>query len=299
MTAPIDLAVLFADVSGSTHLYETLGDERALAAIGRCLTLMREVSEAHSGRVVKTIGDEVMSIFPLADEAAQAAVAMHARLAAETFDTRLALRIGFHFGAALESEGDVYGDSVNVAARLAGIAHASQIITSGGTAAMLSPWLRARTRALAALTVKGKAHDVDVWELLWQESADDLTTLATRVNVLRARVRLRHGEREIVLDERQTTLALGRDAQNDVVIGDRMASRLHAHIERRRDHFVLVDHSSNGTFVTPDGEAEIPLRREEFVLRGRGRITFGHAHAIDGRETVEFECESRGTADRP
>jgi len=298
MTAPTDLAVLFADVSGSTHLYESLGDERALATIGRCLSLMREVSEAHSGRVVKTIGDEVMSVFPLADQAAQAAVAMHAQLAAETFDARIALRIGFHFGATLESEGDLYGDSVNVAARLAGIAHASQVITSGGTAAMLSPWLRARTRALAALTVKGKTHDLDVWELVWQDSADDLTTLAARVNVLRARVLIRHGEREIVLDERQTTLALGRDAQNDVVIGDRMASRLHAHIERRRDHFVLVDHSSNGTFVTPDGEAEIPLRREEFVLLGRGRIAFGHTHAVDGRETVEFDCESEGPLTR-
>jgi class 3 adenylate cyclase len=290
MTVPTELAVLFADVSGSTHLYETLGDERALATIGRCLALMREASEMHAGRVVKTIGDEVMAVFPLADQAAQAAVAMHARLATETFDARLALRIGFHFGAAIESDGDVYGDSVNVAARLAGIAHASQVITSGGTAAMLSPWLRARTRALAALTVKGKAHDLDVWELLWEDSADDLTTLATRVSVLRARVRLRHGEREIVLDERGPTLALGRDAQNDVVIADRMASRLHAHIERRRDHFVLVDHSSNGTFVTPEGEAEIALRREELVLRGRGRICFGHAHAADRRETVEFDC---------
>jgi class 3 adenylate cyclase len=292
MTASTELAVLFADVSGSTRLYETLGDERALATIGRCIALMREVSAVHSGRVVKTIGDEVMSVFAAADHAAQAAAAMHAGLAAETFDAPLALRIGFHFGAALESEGDVYGDSVHVAARLAGIAHASQVITSGGTAAMLSPWLRARTRPLAALTVKGKAHDLDVWELVWQDSADDLTTLATRVNVLRARVRLRHGEREIVLDERQTTLALGRDAQNDVVIDDRMASRLHAHIERRRDHFVLVDHSSNGTFVTQEGEAEIPLRREEFVLRGRGRISFGHAHAADRRETVEFDCEA-------
>ena len=292
MPAPTEFAVLFADVSGSTRLYETLGDERALATIGRCIALMREVSEAHSGRVVKTIGDEVMSVFAAAAHAAQAAAARHARRAAETFDARLARRIGFHFGAALESEGDVFGDSVNVAARLAGIAHASQVITSGGTAAMLSPWLRARTRPLAALTVKGKAHDLDVWELVWQDSADDLTTLATRVNVLHARLRLRHGEREIVLDERQTALALGRDAQNDVVIDDRMASRLHAHIERRRDHFVLVDHSSNGTFVTPEGEAEIALRREEFVLRGRGRISFGHAHAADRRETVEFDCDA-------
>jgi class 3 adenylate cyclase len=290
MTAPTELAVLFADVSGSTRLYETLGDERALATVGRCVALMREVCQVNSGRVVKTIGDEVMAVFPFADQAAQAAAAMHVRIAAEAFDARLALRIGFHYGAALESEGDVFGDSVNVAARLAGIAHASQVITSGGTAAMLSPFLRARTRALAALTVKGKVHDLDVWELLWEDSADDLTTLATRVNVLRARLRLRHGEREIALDERQPTLALGRDAQNDVVIADRMASRLHAHIERRRDHFVLVDHSSNGTFVTPEGEAEIALRREEFVLRGRGRISFGHAHAVDRRETVDFDC---------
>jgi adenylate cyclase len=293
MNAPIELAVLFADVSGSTRLYETLGDERALATVGRCMALMREVSEGHAGRVVKTIGDEVMSVFTLADQAAQAAAAMHARVAEEPFAVaaRVALRIGFHFGPALEADGDVYGDSVNVAARLAGIAHASQVITSGGTAAMLSPWLRTRTRALTALTVKGKAHDLDVWELLWQDSADDLTTLATRVSFARARLRLRHGTREIVLDEQRPALALGRDAQNDIVIADRLASRLHGRIERRRDRFVLIDYSSNGTFVTQDGEPELPLRREELVLRGRGRISFGHAHAADPSETLDYECD--------
>ena len=291
LTAPTELAVLFADVSGSTRLYETLGDERALATVARCVVLMRDACDGHGGRVIKTIGDGVMAVFPIADDAAQAAVAMQAHIAAEPFDARVALRIGFHFGAALESDGDVFGDSVNIAARLAGIAHALQVITSGGTAAMLSPWLRARTRALASLTVKGKAHDLDVWELLWEDSADDLTTLSTRVAVSRARLRVRHGAREIVLDESQPTLAFGRDAQNDVVINDRLASRLHGRIERRRDRFVLVDHSSNGTFVTPDGEAEIPLRREEFVLRGRGRISFGHARESDPRETVDFECD--------
>lgn len=291
MTAPTELAVLFADVSGSTRLYETLGDERALATVGRCIALMREACDAYAGRVVKTTGDGVMAVFTLPDQAAEASTAMHARIAAEPFDARIGLRIGFHYGAALESEGDIYGDSVNVAARLAGLAHTSQVITSGSTAAMLSPWLRIRARALAAVTVKGKAQDLDVWELLWHDSADDLTTLATRVRMPQGRLRLRHGEREIVLDAQQPALAFGRDAQNDVVINDRLASRLHAHIERRRDRFVLVDHSSNGTFVTPDGEAEIPLRREEFVLRGRGRISFGHAHAADPRETVDFECD--------
>ncbi|HLW11913.1 MAG TPA: FHA domain-containing protein, partial [Casimicrobiaceae bacterium] len=154
----------------------------------------------------------------------------------------------------------------------------------------LSPWLRARTRELTALTVKGKLRDMSVYELLWQESNDDVTTLSTRVGVSPARLSIRHGSREVVLDEARATLSLGRDAQNDVVIADRMASRMHAHIERRRDRFVLVDHSSNGTFLTLEGEPEIPLRREEFVLRGRGRISFGHAHAAEPRETVDFAC---------
>jgi predicted component of type VI protein secretion system len=93
-----------------------------------------------------------------------------------------------------------------------------------------------------------------------------------------------------MLGDRQAIVALGRDAQNDLVIADRLASRMHAHIERRRDRFVLVDHSSNGTFLTIADEPESPLRREEFILRGAGRISFGHAYARDPTETVEFFC---------
>ena len=83
-------------------------------------------------------------------------------------------------------------------------------------------------------------------------------------------------------------VAIGRDAQNDVVIADRLASRMHARIERRRDKFVLVDQSSNGTFVTVDGEGEVQLRREELMLRGRGHICFGHSYAADPSETVSY-----------
>jgi predicted component of type VI protein secretion system len=69
-----------------------------------------------------------------------------------------------------------------------------------------------------------------------------------------------------------------------------MASRLHARIERRRDKFVLVDQSSNGTFVTIEGDSEIQLRREEIVLRGRGRATFGHAWKGAADEVLTFSC---------
>jgi hypothetical protein len=195
------------------------------------------------------------------------------------------------FGPALLTDDDVFGDSVNVAARLVGVAHGAQIITSAATVSALSPWLRPRARELTAVTVKGKLRDMSVFELIWQDSADDLTTLATRIIAPAVQLRIRHGEREIILGDRQAMVALGRDAQNDLVIADRLASRMHAHIERRRDRFVLVDHSSNGTFLTIADEPEIPLRREEFILRRHGHISFGHAYARDPSETVEFFCD--------
>ena len=287
-----DLAVLFADVSGSTKLYESLGDNDALATIGRCVALMSSVCVEHGGRVVKTIGDEVMAVFASADKAAQAAAEMQTRVSeqAPVGGSRLAIRVGFHLGPAIETAGDVFGDSVNVASRMAALAKREQIILSSHTAAALAPWLRARVREVDTLSVKGKAQDIGIFELIWQDSDADLTAVATRWKPLPARIVLRHGANERILDETATTITLGRDGQNDIVIADRKASRLHARVERRRDKFVIVDQSSNGTFVTVDGEPEIMLRREELMLRGRGRVAFGHAHADDPVEFLAFSC---------
>jgi len=290
--APAQMAVLFADVCGSTRLYETLGDTEALATIGACLALIGTACAGHGGRVVKTIGDEAMAVFPSADHAAQAAAEMQARISEHppVGGSRLAIRVGFHLGPAIEADGDVFGDSVNVAARMVALAKREQIITSAQTALALAPWLRARVRELDTLTVKGKAKDIGIFELLWQDEGADLTAVATRWKPLPAHIVLRHGTTERVLDESAATVTFGRDAQNDIVIGDRKASRLHARLERRRDKFVIIDQSSNGTFVTVDGEAEIMLRREELILRGRGRVSFGHAYQDDPSEFVAFSC---------
>ena len=106
MSAPSsELAVLFADVSGSTRLYETLGDERALAAVAHCLEVAKSACAGYGGQVIKTIGDEVMVAFQAADDAAQAAADLQARITAEPLfgSQRLMMRIGFHFGPALAS----------------------------------------------------------------------------------------------------------------------------------------------------------------------------------------------------
>jgi len=287
-----DIAVLFADVSGSTKLYETVGDVAALQAIGRCLSLVRIACEGQGGRVVKTIGDEIMAVFPKADLAAEAAAEMQARISelAPVGRLRLAIRVGFHYGSAIAVEGDVFGDSVNVAARMTALAKGEQVILSAATADMLSPLVRARVREIDSLTVKGKHEEIGIFELIWQGEDADLTSLAMRPLRKPSRLALRHGPREIEMDESRPIVVLGRDAQNDVVVADRMASRVHARIERRRDKFVLIDQSSNGTFVTVEGEPEIHLRREELMLRGRGHVCFGHARQDGEDETLAFVC---------
>jgi hypothetical protein len=205
-------------------------------------------------------------------------------------DTPVAMHIGFHSGPTIEDESDVFGDAVNVASRLTAFATGGQIFTSAQTAAELSPALRARTRDQDSHTVRGKEHDVAMFELTWAESEEELTAMSPRIAVAPSKVKLTHGAREIELGEARSRLTLGRDITNDVVIADRKGSRMHAHIERRRDKFVLIDHSSNGTWVTVEGKTEITLRREELVLRGRGHISFGHAFADDPAEVVAFAC---------
>jgi class 3 adenylate cyclase len=288
------IAVLFADVAGSTRLYEALGDQAALAAVNLCLSDVREACAAYRGRVVKTIGDEAMALFPSADLAAEAARDMQRRIARRppAGTQRLALRIGMHVGSAIHADGDVFGDSVNLAARMVGLAKGGQIILSSAAARALTNWLAHHTREVDSLTVKGKMRDVAVFELLWDEGEEDRTTLVWPHTFAQTRVHLRHGERLLDLGPDKPALTFGRDGHNDVVIADRLASRTHARIERRRDKYVLIDQSTNGTYVTFEGEQEIMLRREEIVLRGRGQLSFGHPYAVDPTETVLFACSA-------
>jgi adenylate cyclase len=296
-----NLAVLFADVAGSTRIYETVGDAEALATIGRCIALVRSVCEGHGGRLIKTIGDEAMVMFAQADQAAEAAAEMQMRLSEQPLSerVRIAIRVGFNYGPAIEVENDVFGDSVNVAARMVGLAKAEQVILSEQTVAALAPALRSRVRQIDSLTVKGKHDDIAIYELIWQDSEAELTAVTMRPRAVPVHVRLRHGTRELELDEARPSCSIGRDQQNDVVIADRMASRTHARIERRRDKFVVVDQSTNGTYVTVEGEPEVHLRREELMLRGRGHISFGHAREDNAGEVLEFWVSGQPPAGSP
>jgi class 3 adenylate cyclase len=286
-------AVMFIDVSDSTALYEALGDEQAHAHVRSCLAALSRVAQDFEGWVVKTTGDGLMIAFDDADAAIQAGSAMHARNAAllAAGDATPGIHIGCHFGPVIESAGDLFGASVNVAARVAGLARVGQIITTEDTINQLSPILRQRTRNLVSVPVKGKSGEIAVYEVLWQDT-DDLTIHGSWFGKEDAvRLVLRHEGRETRLDgDTPGTLTLGRDSTCDIVVADRRASRHHARIERRRGRFVLVDHSSNGTSVRIAGEIEVVLRREELMLRGSGHIALGHSTGDPDAVLVEFEC---------
>src|SRR5919109_2102778 len=289
-----EVSVRFADVSGSTKLYETAGDAVAHAAVEKCVSIMRDKTLGAKGRVIKTIGDEVMSAFATADQAADAAIEMQSAIAElpPVGNTQIGIRVGFNHGPVVEREGDIFGDAVNLAARLAGVATKGQIITARDTVMLMSPMLKAATRAITTIQVKGKAQEIQVYELMWQQS-EDMTTLASHKSVFKPRnttLRLKMQDTEVVLSAERPSFAMGRDQAAVLVIKERMASRAHGKIERRLDKFILTDHSANGTFVTIEGDKEIVLRREEFTLRGHGWIAFGQSRS-GAADVIEFFCE--------
>ncbi len=274
------LAVLFADVSDSTRLYENMGDTLAFTQVRECLQLINEAARHFNGRVVKNIGDGAMCVFANADDAAHAAIEMQDRIDLRPpapGKSKLTIRIGFHFGNVLREEDDVFGDTVNISARMSGLAVAGQILMTAATAAALSAEMQAKTRRLDALAVKGKAEAIDVHELQWQDS-DTATLVPGRTSgfsrLTEPRLCLIHQGREL---EYRMTMTIGREPNHDIVILDKMASRNHARIEKRLDKFALIDQSANGTFVTISGRDEIVLRREEFILYGSGQISFGES----------------------
>ena len=292
-----ELGVLFCDVAGSMKLYETFGDTLAKVLIDECLLRVGDVARECNGWVIKTIGDEVMCAFREPNDTFAAAMAMQEKVYAlpPIEGVKRMVRIGFHFGPVLEMPTDVFGDTVNVAARLTEIAQGNQIITSKATVLRMPPMLRTAARDIAAMVVKstlnGANDDLAVAEVMWH-AGDDLTmTTPSFVHARATTLALSFGTQSLHLDGQtaNTTGAyFGRDPRCEFVLQNSKVSRMHAKIERRRGQFYLIDQSTNGTVVAFAGESEVSLRREETMLRGSGQILCGATAPGDLREPIHF-----------
>ena len=278
-----EVAIVFADVVGSTQLYEQLGDSTAREMVTRCLDIMRKATESNNGRVIKTIGDEVMSTFPTADDAMAASRRMQEEISSSADlaheQGHVTIRIGCHYGKVTHERRDIFGAAVHVANRMTSQAKAQQIVTTLGTVEQMSPEWRAMARQIDIATVRGKAEEVVLYEVVWQP--EDATSMLPTVPMSHdasrkaKRMVLESQGHEVSVGQGRKSVTLGRSDDNDVVIKGNLISRVHARVESHRGRFTLVDESTNGTFIQPLDGDEIFVRRDSAVLTGEGVIGLG------------------------
>lgn len=288
-----DMLVLFADISGSTGIYEQLGDSAAVDLIQGLLGRMEEETYFHKGVVVKSIGDELLCTFPDVVSGLAGATAMQQQAAAVEGPNgrNLSLRIGMHYGPALEERGDVFGDAVNVAARVVELARPGQILMTDACFDKIPLLGRNRIRALDRMQVRGRSAETTILEVMWQRGRA-VTTIVPPVHRVQEDagcIVLHHAGRTFTIAQHGNPFLIGRDASCQLVVTTTMASRQHATIECRRGKFILSDRSTNGTFVVPEGGRPIHLRREEFVLQGSGWLAFGEQPRPNAEGNVRYE----------
>ena len=258
---------------------------------------MSEVVSQGNGTLIKTIGDEIMCTFPSADLAADTACEIQQLMAEVNEDQERALdvHIGFHYGPVIPESGDVFGDVVNVAARMVGLARAGEILTTSEAVEALSPVQRSMVRAVDRRPVKGKRGELEIFEVVWESAG--ITDIYARPLIIPnapadEHLSLRLPNQDRRLDSQHRELTIGRDPTNDLVVADPCASRWHARVELRQDKFILSDRSTNGTLVDIPGGRTVLLKRQELILPDAGRIHIGEFEGNDPARIISFKLES-------
>ena len=290
------LSILFADISGSTALYDKLGNEMALHLVSRTLEVLKREMAIYHGTLIKTIGDEIMCTFPTADLAVDAARAMHAAMEEQPTvnGQHIYVRIGIHYGEVIQESGDVFGDAVNIAARVTAITRARQILTTQTVADKLPPDLRKKARAVMRGELRGKESTLAIFQIIWEKE----DTMSTRIgmsvfrkpaeSLSRHELLLRYRQQVLTLNEQSRSVLLGRDDACNLVIQNKLASRQHALIEYNFSKFLLTDHSANGTYVRFSDGQVIQLSHQQIVLHGAGQISFGRPFSESTSDVVEY-----------
>jgi class 3 adenylate cyclase len=298
MVHDLEVAILFADVVGSTQLYDEFGDAKASETVAICLDVMKESTHKFNGTVIKTIGDEVMATFATVDDAMGAASLMQTRISSDADNSAehipVSIRIGCHYGPVVQEQNDIFGAAVHIANRMTSQAKARQIVISGTTVEKMSPEVRAQTRQIDLATVRGRLDEVALFELLWQpdEATSMLPTIEWESKLKRAsKLTLTFHGSSVVLDDRKKGANMGRADDNDLVVKGNLISRIHARVEMRRGRFILIDQSTNGTFLQKENGEEVFVRRDNTVLEGNGVIGLGKVAKSDDPLAINFSCE--------
>ena len=283
-----------ADISGSSALYNDFGNTEAVRQVGECLDTIAVIVEQKGGTSIRSKGDDILAFFDDTSAALEAACVM---LSQQMIGTSLAIHLGATFGKVIRAREDIFGDSVNTAARLSSLAKSGELLVSDSFFEQLPAADRHRLQPLDSVTFKGKDAATRVFTLLDQD-----TSMRTIISKSHARadqhevtpkvptvtVELKYADKTFAGPERMT-LSLGRSADNDVVIDQPWISREHAKILVRRGKVQLTDQSSSGTFVSVQQGHEFLLKRETVLLAGTGTISPGTPSAAPEAQVIHYQ----------
>jgi adenylate cyclase len=296
-----EVAVFFVDITGSTPLYEAIGDTAAARQVGACLEGLQAIIAREGGSFILSRGDDVLCTFADVSAALRAAHEMLARPAAG----QLSIHGGLHVGSVVHAHGDIFGDAVNVTARLLALARPGEILASQSFVDRVPAAERSSLRVLDHMTFKGKSEPTEIYSLV-PENATDRTEVVfgrgsghTRTRyqqvVPEVSVMLRYTDSARSCKE-QASLSIGRSPDCDLVIDRSWVSRQHALVTVRRGKVQLEDRSSSGTYVSPRGGYEFFMRRETVLLTGAGTISPARRPTDANAEVIHYEVVRRRRA---
>jgi adenylate cyclase len=293
--------VVFADLVGSTGIFERLGDETAGRFVTQLTGALSKTFEQHRGRVVKLLGDGLFVVFPAESDALDACIAIQNRLHDKPVfpgdrAPAVQMQMGIESGEVVEIDGDCYGDAVNSAARLADLAGAEQILATQRVRDGLDPAQQAKLRSLGPMYLRGKSEVTDVFRVHWKPEWDSEATVMG-VSMFKADkqglLELSTLTQTLRLEPGGEKLTLGRATTASMSMNDARVSRVHATVEWRGGHFLLGDTSSFGTWVYMGNQGEpVVLRRTECHLVGQGQITLGCERDAVSAPLVAFSVKT-------
>jgi adenylate cyclase len=293
------VAILLADISGSTPLYEAVGDAQAQRLVGRELARLQAAIRDTDGVCIRQKGDDVLGYFTQPSKAFRAVRTMLSHPA----DSALRIHGGLHFGQIVLADGDIYGEAVNLTARLAALANAGEALLSQSFFDQLPPPEAACLQPLDRFRLKGVSSPIQIYSLVDDDVGAVQTQIFARPTeppaashpwpgassvtlVLTHQSGSRHcGETESML--------IGRSDDCDIVLSRPWISRRHAMVTVRDGKVMLEDRSSSGTYVAIGGGHELLLRRETIMLTGTGVISPALHPARPEAEPIRFEVVRR------
>ncbi len=294
------LTILFADISHSSNIYEQLGDQAAQELVGKILTRLSDLTVEFGGKVIKTVGDAIIATFPSTDNSVEAAKLMQMAMPDITSGhsdmAPVNIHIGIHHGPVVIDNEDIFGDAVNITARVVDYANPRQIVATRAAIENLPDDASHFSKYIAKITAKNISGELELFEIIYEEQNATMVIDCRKLSkALCSSLYLIRGGQVIVVDVQKPVVSVGREDFNDITIQYSWISRTHAYIESRNGVFMLKDKSTNGTFIYPQDGPPVYINKGEHPLAGKGLIIFGREkeNKMDSAltDTLEYDIK--------